>query len=324
MLLKIENNIDLMLVYVKVGSLQLDVGKDLIFDMVMKMNMCVSWDGVISVVIMFGLIVKLDVVGNVLIVIGGNFQQNVGNLLVGGNFGMNVGGNWDFGVVQMGEYKIVQWVNGVLNIDINKVIGSLVMVGGQLNVVVGGDLMVKGVQIDFGQGGIFVVKGNVMFGVVSVILMVNSNSLGSDSYGSYVEMLYMLDQVFIGMMFRGGDIVILVLGKDFMISGSMVSLDKGNVNLLVVGDVNVGVVIEMYVLNLYEMYSYSNVVSGVKVVSGIDQIVIYSQGSMILVDGVIVMSGWDINVMGSNIVGINDVLLFVVWDVNIKILQDMI
>ncbi|WP_261541770.1 hemagglutinin repeat-containing protein [Burkholderia multivorans] len=324
MSLKTENNIDLTSANVKAGSLQLDVGKDLILDTATKTNTRVSRDGATSVVTTLGTTAKLDVAGDASIVTGGNFQQNGGNLSVGGNLGMNVGGNWDLGAVQTGEHKIVQRANGVSNTDINKVTGSSVTVGGQSNVVVGGNLTAKGAQIDLGKGGTLAAKGNVTLGAASTTSTVNSNSSGSDSHGSYAETLRTSDQALTGTTLKGGDTVNIVSGKDITLSGSAISLDKGNANLLAAGDVNVGAATETHELNSHETHSHSNVVSGVKVASGIDQTATYSQGSTISADGVTVASGRDINVTGSNIVGTNDVTLKAARDVNIKTSQDTI
>lgn len=324
MSLKTENNIDLTSANVKAGSLQLDAGKDLILDTATKTNTRVSRDGATSVVTTLGPTAKLNVTGDASIVTGGNFQQNAGNLSVGGNLGMNVGGNWDLGAVQTGEHKIVQRANGVSNTDINKVTGSSVTVGGQSNVVVSGDLTAKGAQIDLGQGGTLAAKGNVTLGAASTTSTVNSNSSGSDSHGSYADSLHTSDQALTGTALKGGDTVNIVSGKDITLSGSAISLDKGNANLLAAGDVNVGAVTETHELNSHETHRHSNVVSGVKVASGIDQTAIYSQDSTISADGVTVTSGRDINVTGSNIVGTNDVSLSAARDVNVKTSQDTI
>lgn len=324
MSLKTENNIDLTSANVKAGSLQLDAGKDLILDAATKTNTRVSRDGATSVVTTLGPTAKLDVAGDAVIVTGGNFQQNAGNLSVGGNLGMNVGGNWDLGAVQTGEHKIVQRANGVSNTDINKVTGSSVTVGGQSMIGVGGDLTAKGAQLDLGQGGTIAAKGNVTLGAASATSTVNSNSSGSDSHGSYAETLHTSDQALTGTTFKGGDTVNIVSGKDIMLSGSTISLDKGNANLLAAGDVNIGAATETHELNSHETHSHSNVVSGSKVASGIDQTAIYSQGSTISADGVTVASGRDINVTGSNIVGTNDVTLKATRDINIKTSQDTI
>ncbi|MCA8097615.1 hemagglutinin repeat-containing protein [Burkholderia contaminans] len=324
MSLKTENNIDLTSANVKAGSLQLDAGKDLILDTATKTNTRVSRDGATSVVTTLGPTAKLDVAGDASITTGGNFQQNAGNLSVGGNLGMNVGGNWDLGAVQTGEHKIVQRANGVSNTDINKVTGSSVTVGGQSNVVVGGDLTAKGAQIDLGQGGTLAAKGNVTLGAASATSTVNSNSSGSDSHGSYAETLHTSDQALTGTTLKGGDTVNIVSGKDITLSGSAISLDKGNANLLASGDVNVGAATETHQLNSHETHSHSNVVSGAKIASGIDQTATYSQGSTISADGVTVTSGRDINVTGSNIVGTNDVSLSAARDVNVKTSQDTI
>lgn len=322
MSLKTENNIDLTSANVKAGSLQLDAGKDLILDTATKTNTRVSRDGATSVVTTLGPTAKLDVAGDASITTGGNFQQNAGNLSVGGNLGMNVGGNWDLGAVQTGEHKIVQRANGVSNTDINKVTGSSVTVGGQSNVVVGGDLTAKGAQIDLGQGGTLAAKGNVTLGAASATSTVNSNSSGSDSHGSYAETLHTSDQALTGTTFKGGDTINIVSGKDITLSGSTISLDKGNANLLAAGDVNVGAATETHELNSHETHSHSNVVSGVKVASGIDQTMTLNRGSLVSADGVNIVSGKDVNVQGSTIVGTNDVTLTAARNVTVTTSQD--
>ncbi|WP_156441775.1 hemagglutinin repeat-containing protein [Burkholderia sp. MSMB1078WGS] len=322
MSLKTENNIDLTSANVKAGSLQLDAGKDLILDTATKTNTRVSRDGATSVVTTLGPTAKLDVAGDASIVTGGNFQQNAGNLSVGGNLGMNVGGNWDLGAVQTGEHKIVQRANGVSNTDINKVTGSSVTVGGQSNVVVGGDLTAKGAQIDLGQGGTIAAKGNVTLGAASATSTVNSNSSGSDSHGSSADTQHKSDQVLTGTTLKGGDTVNIVSGKDITLSGSAISLDKGNANLLAAGDVNIGAATETHELNSHETHSHSNVVSGVKVASGIDQTMTLNRGSLVSADGVNIVSGKDVNVQGSTIVGTNDVTLTAARNTTVTTSQD--
>ncbi|WP_186126786.1 hemagglutinin repeat-containing protein [Burkholderia gladioli] len=322
MALSTENNIDLTSANVKAGSLQLDAGQDLILDTATKTNTRVSRDGATSVVMTLGPTAKLDVVGDASIVTGGNVEQNGGNLSVGGNLGMNVGGNWDLGAVQTGEHKIVQRANGVSNTDINKVTGSSVSVGGQSSIGVGGDLTARGAQIDLGQGGTIAAKGNVTLGTASATSTVNSNSSGSDSHGSYAETLHTSDQELTGTTLKGGDTVNIVSGKDITVSGSTISLDKGNANLLAAGDVNVGAATETHELNSHETHSHSNVVSGVKVASGIDQTMTLNRGSLLSADGVNIVSGKDVNVQGSTIVGTNDVTLTAARNVTVTTSQD--
>ncbi|XQM29710.1 filamentous hemagglutinin N-terminal domain-containing protein [Burkholderia gladioli] len=322
MALLTENDIDLTSANVKAGSLQLDAGKDLILDTATKTNTRVSRDGATSVVTTFGPIAKLDVVGDASITTGGNVQQNGGDLSVGGNLGMNVGGNWDLGAVQTGEHKIVQRANGVSNTDINKVAGSSVSVGGQSSIGVGGDLTARGAQIDLGQGGTLATKGNVTLAAASATSTVNSNSSGSDSHGSYAETLHTSDQALTGTTLKGGDTVNIVSGKDITVSGSTISLDKGNANLLAAGDVNVGAATETHELNSHETHSHSNVVSGVKVASGIDQTMTLNRGSLLSADGVNIVSGKDVNVQGSTIVGTNDVTLTAAHNVRVTTSQD--
>ncbi|WP_186164209.1 filamentous hemagglutinin N-terminal domain-containing protein, partial [Burkholderia gladioli] len=322
MALSTENNIDLTSANVKAGSLQLDAGKDLILDTATKTNTRVSRDGATSVVTTLGPTAKLHVAGDASITTGGKFQQNAGDLSVGGNLGMNVGGNWDLGAVQTGEHKIVQRANGVSNTDINKVTGSSVSVGGQSSIGVGGDLTARGAQIDLGQGGTLAAKGTVTLGTASATSTVNSNSSGSDSHGSYAETLHTSDQALTGTTLKGGDTVNIVSGKDITLSGSAISLDKGNANLLAAGDVNVGAATETHELNSHETHSHSNVVSGVKVASGIDQTMTLNRGSLVSADGVNIVSGKDVNVQGSTLVGTNDVTLTAAHNVRVTTSQD--
>ncbi|MBO7776116.1 contact-dependent inhibition toxin BcpA, partial [Burkholderia pseudomallei] len=322
MSLTMTGNVDLTSAKVKAGSLNVDAGGDLILDTATKSDKRVSRDGATSITTTLGPIAQLDVTGDAAIKTGGNFQQNAGNLSVGGNLGMNVGGDWNLGAVQTGEHKIVQRANGVSNTDINNVVGSSVKVGGQSSIGVGGDVTARGAQIDLGQGGTIAAKGNVTLGAASATSTVNSNSSGSDGHGSYAETLHTSDQALTGTTLKGGDTVTLASGKDLTISGSTISLDKGNANLLAAGDVNVGAATETHELNSHETHSHSNVVSGTKIASGIDQTATYSQGSTVSADGINIVSNRDINVTGSNVVGTNDVTLQAKRNVNITTSQD--
>ncbi len=81
---------------------------------------------------------------------------------------------------------------------------------------------------------------------------------GSDSHGSYAETLHTSDQALTGTTLKGGDTVNIVSGKDITLSGSAISLDKGNANLLAAGDVNVGAATETHELNSHETHNRGN------------------------------------------------------------------
>ncbi|MBY4791013.1 hemagglutinin repeat-containing protein, partial [Burkholderia dolosa] len=303
-------------------SLLVNTGGDLILDTASKTVKQVSDTGATRVTTTLGPQAKIDVTGDAAIVTGGNFQQNAGALAVGGDLGMNVGGNWNLGAVQTGEHKVVERANGVSDKDINQTTGSSVKVGGVSQIGVGGNLTAKGAQIELVQGGTMAVKGNATFGTASATSTVNSNSSGSDSHGSYAETLHTSDQALTGTTLKGGDTINIVSAKDITVSGSTISLDKGNANLLAAGDVNVGAATETHELNSHETHSHSNVVSGSKVASGIDQTSTVSRGSTVSADGVNIVSGKDINVSGSDIVGTNDVALQAAHNVRITTSQD--
>ncbi|WP_198364155.1 hemagglutinin repeat-containing protein, partial [Burkholderia ubonensis] len=180
----------------------------------------------------------------------------------------------------------------------------------------------KGAQIDLGQGGTVAVKGDVSLGAASVTSTIDSNSSSSSRGRSSAATLHAVNETVTGTTLKGGDTVNIVSGKDITLSGSTISLDKGNANLLAAGDVNVGAATETHEYSSHETHSRSGVLSGTKIASGIDQTTTISSGSTISADGVNIVSGKDINVAGSTIVGTNDVALNAAHDVNIKTSQD--
>ncbi|WP_080407636.1 hemagglutinin repeat-containing protein [Burkholderia ubonensis] len=322
MKLTTTGDVDLTSANVKAGSLQLDAGKDLILDTATKTVKQVNDTGATRITTTLGPQAKIDVAGNAALVTGGNFQQNAGDLNVGGNLGMQVAGNWNLGAQRTGEHTVVHRANGVSDVDVNQAVGSSVKVGGVSQIGVGGDLAAKGAQIDFGQGGTVAVKGDVSLGVASVTSTIDSNSSSSSRGRSSAATLHAVNETVTGTTLKGGDTVNIVSGKDITLSGSTISLDKGNANLLAADDVNVGAATETHEYSSHETHSRSGVLSGTKIASGIDQTTTISSGSTISADGVNIVSGKDINVAGSTIVGTNDVALNATHDVNIKTSQD--
>ncbi|WP_080495471.1 two-partner secretion domain-containing protein [Burkholderia ubonensis] len=322
MKLTTTGDVDLTSANVKAGSLQLDAGKDLILDTATKTVKQVNDTGATRITTTLGPQAKIDVAGNAALVTGGNFQQNAGDLNVGGNLGMQVGGNWNLGAQRTGEHTVVHRANGVSDVDVNQAVGSSVKVGGVSQIGVGGDLTAKGAQIDLGQGGTVAAKGDVSLGAASVTSTIDSNSSSSSRGRSSAATLHAVNETVTGTTLKGGDTVNIVSGKDITLSGSTISLDKGNANLLAAGDVNVGAATETHEYSSHETHSRSGVLSGTKIASGIDQTTMISSGSTISADGVNIASGKDINVAGSTIVGTNDVALNAAHDVNIKTSQD--
>ncbi|WP_232464414.1 hemagglutinin repeat-containing protein [Burkholderia ubonensis] len=322
MKLTTTGDVDLTSANVKAGSLQLDAGKDLILDTATKTVKQVNDTGAARITTTLGPQAKIDVAGNAAIVTGGSFQQNAGDLNVGGNLGMQVGGNWNLGAQRTGEHTVVHRANGVSDVDVNQAVGSSVKVGGVSQIGVGGNLTAKGAQIDLGQGGTVAVKGDVSLGAASATSTINSNSSSSSRGRSSAATLHAVNETVTGTTLKGGDTVNIVSGKDITLSGSTISLDKGNANLLAAGDVNVGAATETHEYSSHETHSRSGVLSGTKIASGIDQTTTISSGSTISADGVNIVSGKDINVAGSTIVGTNDVALNAARDVNIKTSQD--
>ncbi|WP_198388191.1 hemagglutinin repeat-containing protein, partial [Burkholderia ubonensis] len=200
--------------------------------------------------------------------------------------------------------------------------GSSVKVGGVSQIGVGGDLTAKGAQIGLGQGGTVAVKGDVSLGAASATSTINSNSSSSSRGRSSAATLHAVNESVTGTTLKGGGTVNIVSGKDITLSGSTISLDKGNANLLAAGDVNVGAATETHEYSSHETHSRSGVLSGTKIASGIDQTMTLNHGSLVSADGVNIVSGKDVNVQGSTIVGTNDVTLTAARNVTITTSQD--
>ncbi|WP_080492923.1 hemagglutinin repeat-containing protein [Burkholderia ubonensis] len=317
MSLTTTGNVDLTSAKVQAGSLNLNAGGDLILDTAVKTDKRVSRDGATSVTSTLGPIAQIDVKRDAAIVTGGNLEQHAGALTVGGNLGMLVGGNYDLGTQQVGEHKIVQRANGVSNTDINGVVGSAVNVGGVSMIGVNGDLTASGAQINLGNGGTIAAKGNVTLGAASTTSTVDSNSSGSDHHGSYTETLHTSDQTVVGTTLHSGNTLNVASGKDINVVGSTITLDQGNVGLMAVGNVNVGAATETHVSNMDESHDHGGFASHTSATNRVDQTTTYANGSTISADGVTVVSGKDINVTGSAIVGTHDVALSAKDNVNI-------
>ncbi|WP_157653482.1 hemagglutinin repeat-containing protein, partial [Burkholderia ubonensis] len=174
-------------------------------------------------------------------------------------------GNWNLGAQRTGEHTVVHRANGVSDVDVNQAVGSSVKVGGVSQIGVGGDLTAKGAQIDLGQGGTVAVKGDVSLGAASATSTIDSNSSSSSRGRSSAATLHAVNETVTGTTLKGGDTVNIVSGKDITLSGSTISLDKGNANLLAAGDVNVGAATETHEYSSHETHSRSGVLSGTKI-----------------------------------------------------------
>ncbi|WP_080417704.1 hemagglutinin repeat-containing protein [Burkholderia ubonensis] len=317
-----DHNVDLTSANVKVGSLVIGAGDDLILNTATNTQKQVSGDGAMRSATTLGPTARIDVAGDAGIITGGNFRQSAGELSVGGNFGALIGGDWTLGAVQSGEHKVVQRANGVSDMDFNHTTVSSVKVGGVSGISVAGDLTSHGAQIELGRGGAIDAKGNVSLLTASSTSTVNSNSSGSDHRRSYSDSLHASDQTLTGTTLKSGDALAIASGKDLTLSGSTLTLDKGKAKLSAKGDVNIGAATETREFNSHETHSHSAVVSNTKVASGIDQVGVISHGSSVSADSVSVTSGQDINVTGSAVAGTRDVSLDAARHVNILAAED--
>ncbi len=304
------------------GSVVLLAGGNLILDTAVKTLDQVSATGATRVSSTLGPAASINAGGDAAISTAGNFQQNAGALNVGGALGMSIGGNWNLGVQQTGETKVVARANGISDTHIVSDTGSSVKVGGASAIAVGGDVTATGAKLDLGGGGTIAAKGNVTLQAAKATSTVNSNSSGSDRHGSYAETLHTSDDTLTETTLKGGDSVNIVSGKDIDVAGSTLSLDKGNALLMAAGHVNVGSATETHVDNAHETHSHSGVASRASAINEVDQTATYVIGSTISADGVSLISGKDINVTGSSIVGTHDVGLAATGNVNINAATD--
>ncbi|PVX82656.1 hemagglutinin repeat-containing protein [Paraburkholderia unamae] len=321
MALQTAGNVDLTSAKVNAGSLALNAGGSVILDTATRTLNQISATGATRVSTTLDPMASLNVAGNAAIVTGGNFEQHGASLSVGGNLGMAVGSNYDIGTVQTGEHKVVERANGVSNTNINTVTGSTVNVGGVSVIGVGGDLSATGANINLGGGGTVAAKGNVTLDAAKATSTIDSNDSGSDAHGSYSSTIHRSDDTLTATTLNSGNSLTVVSGNNINVNGSSVNLDKGTLALAATGDVNIGAATETHVDSGQEQHSHSNVVSGKQVQSSRDTTTTLSQGSTVSADSVSI-SGHDINVNGSTVVGTNDVALDATHDINIGTTQN--
>ncbi|CAG4926267.1 hemagglutinin repeat-containing protein [Paraburkholderia gardini] len=322
MTLAAAGDVNLTSATVDAGSLALQAGGNLILDTAANTLNQVSATGATRVTTTLGPAASINVTGNAAIITGGNFEQNAGNLNVGGALGMSIGGNWTLGVQQTGETKVVTGSNRISDTHLVSDTGSSVKVGDVSSIAVGGDLTATGADINLGGGGIIAAGGNVTLHAATATSTVDRNSSGNDNRGGYAEALHTSDDTVTSTTLKSGDSLAIVSGKDIDITGSTVSLDKGNALLMAAGSVNLGVITETHVSDSYDSGSHSGFASHTSAVNQVDQSATYADGSTISADGVSVVSGKDINVTGSNIVGTNGVALVAQGNVNILAATD--
>ncbi|WP_206957312.1 hemagglutinin repeat-containing protein [Trinickia acidisoli] len=322
MTLATTGDVDLTSATVNAGSLQLQAGGNLILDTAAKTLNQVSATGATRSTTTLAPLASINVTGDAAIVTGGNFEQNAGSLNVGGALGMNIGGNWDLGVQQTGETKVVAGANGVSDTHIVSDTGSSVKVGGASSIGVGGDLTATGANINLGGGGTIAAAGNVTLQAATATSTVDSNSSGSDNHGSYTAALHTSDDAVTGTTLQSGDSLNIVSGKDINVMGSTIDLTQGNAALMAAGNVNIGATTETHVSDVSSSGSHGGFMSSTSAVDRVDQTTTLADGSTLSADGVSIVSGKDINVTGSNIVGTNDVSLAATGNVNITAATD--
>ena len=323
------------------GALSLNAGGNLILDTATSTLTQVS-AGASRVTTTLGPQAEIKVAGDALIITGGNFEQHAGNLTVGGNLGMAVGGDWNLGTVQTGEHKVVERPNeypgltlneqmtgfkigpakGTADTDLNRAVGSTVRVGGVSGIAVGNNLTAQGAQIDLGGGGTIVAGNTITLGAAKAVSTTHSLGSDSDGSGSYAENIHFMDEKATGTTLNSGDTLNLVAGKDINLIGSSIILEQGTATLAAAGDVNIGAATETHTVDIRERHTSDHGLSTTSEQSSLKGQTTQSIGSLVSADAVTVMSGNDINVVGSVIVGTGDVGLLAGNNVNITTSQD--
>jgi filamentous hemagglutinin len=317
MALAAAGDVDLTSATVKAGSLALQAGGNLILDTAAKTVDQVSATGATRTTTTLAPLASLDVAGDAAIVTGGNVEQNAGSLSVGGNLAMSVGGNWSMGVQQTGERKVVAGAGGASDTSIWSMTGSSLSVGGASSLLIGGDLTARGAQINLGGGGTIMAGGDVSLLAATATSTIHETS-SVDYHGRHnAESIYTSDDKITGTTLQSGQSLNVVSGKDITLTGSTLDLTQGNALLMAAGNVNIGAATETHVSNVNQSYSHGGFASSTSGVDRVDQTTTLADGSTVSADGVSIISGKDVNVSGSNIVGMNNVALAAKGNVNV-------
>ncbi|WP_321818699.1 MULTISPECIES: hemagglutinin repeat-containing protein [unclassified Paraburkholderia] len=311
-------NVNLTSATVNAGTLALQAGNDVILNTAVNSLHQANGDSVTRDTSTLGPLASINVTGNAAIVTGGNLEQNAAALNVGGALGMSIGGNWNLGVAQTGETKVVLTASSVSDTHLVSDTGSSVKVGGASMIAVGGDLTASGAKLDLGGGGTVAAGGNVTLQAATATSTVDDSSSGHDHHGSYSASLHTSDDAVTGTTINSGDNLSVLSGKDIDLSGSSITLTKGTATLAAAGDVNIAAASETHVSDFQASGSHSGVLSSTSRESVSNNASTQADASLISADSVAISAGKNLNVTGSNIVGTDAVALAATGDVNLS------
>jgi len=304
MTLNTAGDIDLTSARVKAGSLQLQTGHDLKLNTDAK-TMTVTGPGGTRTNTMLGRVASLEVAGDALIQTGGNLEQKGAQLKVGGDLATDIQGDWQITTQQTRETTRVNRMGGHSFTENVQNVGSVVQVGGQSDIKTGGNLIAQGAQIDLQGGGSIQAGGSVELQAAKNSFTLDATSASKRSSSS----LKTYDETVVGTSLQSGKSLTIQSGKDIRLAGSTLNVAEGSATLAAAGNVTIQAESEQHTYDWQHSGKRSGIVSTTTTSERDHSDAQIAQGSTISADGVTIQSGKDIVVMGSNVVGTNDVTL---------------
>ena len=294
MALTTAGNIDLTSSTVKAGSLYLDAGNDLLLNTAVN---TANYTGPHSTVTTqrLGPQASIDVAGDALIQVGGNFEQQGANLSAGGNAVVVVGGNWNLGTVQSGEIKDIRYSDNNSHTEYLSNTGSSVNVGGNLVAQTGGNLNLTGSSISAG-GSATLAAANINLNAATDVTATQSDSHSKD----HAETKNIRNETLIGSAIVSGGDLTLSAQNDVNVNAS--ALQSGATLAVAAGnDINIGAQTETHIYESTHVGTRSNVLHSSMSAEADSVHTTNSVGSTVSGNTVTLSAGNDMKVTGSDV-----------------------
>ncbi|TFY98326.1 two-partner secretion domain-containing protein [Ramlibacter humi] len=304
MVLAAGGNVDLTAARLNAGTLQMDVGRNLLLASATQTETGQAL-GIARQYTMLAALASIDVKGDATLKVGGNVQQSGADIKVGGNLKADIGGTWTMDTVQTGETKSAYRYGGNASSDFESNRGSSLQVGGSAQIGVGGDFIAKGAMLNLGSTADSTASisagGSVVFEAAKDRAQIDSSSRTSSHGRSASDTKHVLDERVVGTSVNSGGSLVIGAAKDVVVKGSDVN-SQGALTVAAGRDVIVTTESERHGSDSTHSGSHRGLVSSktVNEQSSFEQVL--QQGSSLDGQHVSIAAGQDVKILGSQVI----------------------
>jgi filamentous hemagglutinin len=219
-------NVDLTGGQLHAGSLQMDVGRNLLLASATHTQSGQALGIDRQLTTLAGLS-SIDVKGDAALTVAGDVRQIGADIKVGGNLKADVGGSWTLDAVQTGESKSMARFGGAASSDIDVHRGSSVQVGGNTAIAVEKDFTARGATLELGttenHSASISAGGSVVLEAVKDRALFDSSSRTSGGGRVAADTRYTSNELVVGTQVYSAGSLVVSAGQDIVVKGSDVN-----------------------------------------------------------------------------------------------------